>query len=100
YVGDEERGGASTRKYRLGGEGVPNGGGFVWVSREDNRSEALETDAATTGKGPEGIKLQFVSAQPLDAAAWEGAKRAQLGAPPPSGPVEAAEVQPHPCRVP
>ncbi|MFL6194274.1 MAG: alpha/beta hydrolase [Thermoanaerobaculia bacterium] len=103
YVGDEERGGASTRKYRLEGEGVPNGGGFAWVRREDNRIEALETDAATaaaSGKDPEGIKLQFVSAQPLDAAAWEEAKRAQLGAPAPSGPVEAAEVKPHPCRVP
>ncbi len=100
YVGDEERGGAPTRKYRLEGEGVPNGGGFAWVHREDNRIEALETDASTTGKDPEGIKLQFVSAQPLDAAAWEAAKRAQLGPPAPSGPVEAAEVKPHPCRVP
>src|SRR6185295_13894230 len=81
YLGDEKRGGASTRKYRLEGEGVPNGGGFVWISREDNRIEALETDAATAGKGPEGIKLQFVSAQQLNAAAWEEAKRAQLGPP-------------------
>jgi pimeloyl-ACP methyl ester carboxylesterase len=100
YVGDEERGGAPTRKYRLEGEGVPNGGGFAWVHREDKRIEALETDAATAGKGPAGLKLQFVSAQPLDATAWDEAKRAQLGPPEPSGPVEAVDVKPHPCRVP
>lgn len=104
YVGDEERGGVSTRKYRLEGEGVPNGGGFVWVHREDDRIEArieaLETDAAPAGKEPGGIKLQLVSAQPLDAAAWEGEKRAHLGTPAPSGPVEAVDVKPHPCRVP
>ncbi|MFL6293456.1 MAG: alpha/beta hydrolase [Thermoanaerobaculia bacterium] len=100
YAGDEEHGGAPTRKYRLEGEGVPNGGGFAWVHRDDKTIEALETDAATAGKDPEGIKLQFVSAQPLDAAAWEEAKRALLGPPAPSGPVEAAEVKPHPCRVP
>ncbi|HVG07987.1 MAG TPA: alpha/beta fold hydrolase [Thermoanaerobaculia bacterium] len=100
YVGDEERNGAPTRKYRLEGEGVPNGGGFAWVHRDDKTIEALETAATAAGKDPAGIKLQFVSAQPLDAAAWEEAKRAQLGTPEPSGPVEAADVKPHPCRVP
>ena len=100
YVGDEERGGTPTRKYRLEGEGVPNGRGFAWVHRGEKRIEALETAAAPAGKDPEGIKLQLVSAQPLDAAAWEEAKRAQLGTPAPSGPVAAAEVRPHPCRVP
>ncbi|HEX9942530.1 MAG TPA: alpha/beta fold hydrolase [Thermoanaerobaculia bacterium] len=97
YVGDEERGGAPTRKYRLEGEGVQNGGGFAWVHRDEKRIEALETDA---GKGPEGIKLQLASAQALDAGGWEEAKRARLGTPPPTGPVEAVEVKPHSCRVP
>jgi pimeloyl-ACP methyl ester carboxylesterase len=97
YVGDEERGGVPTRKYRLEGEGIQNGGGFAWVHRDEKRLEALETDA---GKGNEGLKLQFVSAQALDAAGWEEAKRAQLGTPPPTGPVAAVEVKPHPCRVP
>ena len=97
YVGEEERGGVPTRKYRLEGEGVQNGGGFAWVHREENRIEALETDA---GKGPEGIKLQLVSARSLDSAGWEEEKRAQLGEPTPTGPVDAVEVKPHPCRVP
>lgn len=97
YLQDEERGGAPTRKYRLEGEGIQNGGGFAWVHRDEKRIEALETDA---GEGPEGLKLQLVSAQTLDAAGWEEAKRAQLGPPPPTGPVEAVEVKPHPCRVP
>ena len=60
------------------------------MHRDQKRIEALETDD---------VKLQFVSVQPLDAAGWEAAKRAQLGPPAPAGPVEAAAVKPHPCRV-
>jgi pimeloyl-ACP methyl ester carboxylesterase len=52
------------------------------------------------GKDQKGQKLQFVSVQALAAAGWEETKRAQLGTPPPTGPVEAAEVKPHPCRIP
>jgi pimeloyl-ACP methyl ester carboxylesterase len=91
YVGDEERGGVPTRKYRLEGEGK---GGFAWVNREEKRIEALET-----GDGPESLKLQLASVQALDAGGWEEAKRAQLGPPAPTGPVEAVAVKPHPCRV-
>lgn len=87
YTGEEERGGAPARKYRLEGEG---NAGFVWVGRDERRIEALETDA---------VKLQLASVQTLDAAGWEEAKRAQLGPPAPTGPVEAAAVKPHPCRV-
>jgi pimeloyl-ACP methyl ester carboxylesterase len=88
YVGEEERGGVPARKYRLDAEGK---GGFAWVRRDEGRLESLETDA---------VKLQLVSVQTLDAAGWEEAKRAQLGPPAPTGPVAAAEVKPHPCRVP
>ncbi|HEX6903744.1 MAG TPA: alpha/beta fold hydrolase [Thermoanaerobaculia bacterium] len=98
YLKDEERGGVPTRKYRLEGEGIQNGGGFAWVHRDEKRIEALETDAGKNG--PEGLKLQFVNARAADAAGWEEAKRAQLGPAPPTGPVEAVEVKPHPCRVP
>lgn len=99
YVADEERGGAPVRKYRLEGEGIESGGGFLWMRRGEPRLEALELDA---GKEPDagGFKLQLVSVEPLDAAGWEEAKRAQLGPPAPTGPVEAVEVKPHPCRVP
>ncbi len=92
YVGDEEHGGVPVRKYRLEGEGK---GGFAWVNREERRIEALET-----GDGPESLKLQLASVQTLDAAGWEEARRAQLGPPAPTGPVEAVAVKPHPCRVP
>lgn len=98
YVGDEERGGAPTRKYRLEGEGVP-GGGFAWVHRDERRIEALETNAGT-GENQKGFKLQLVSAQTLESTAWEEEKRTQLGPPTPTGPVAAVEVKPHPCRVP
>jgi len=98
WMADEERGGAPVRKYRLEGEGLETGGGFVWARRgEEPRIEALELDA---GEEPEGFKLQLVSVQPLDSAGWEETKRAQLGTPASTGPVEAAEVRPHPCRVP
>ncbi|HYH44048.1 MAG TPA: alpha/beta fold hydrolase, partial [Thermoanaerobaculia bacterium] len=102
YVGDEERGGVPTRKYRVEGEGVQNRGGFAWVHRDQKRLEALELkfDLGGGEEGDEGRNLQLVSAEPLSAAAWEEAKRAQLGPPPPKGPVEAVEVKPHPCRVP
>ena len=93
YVGVEERGGVPTRKYRLEGVGK---GGFAWVHRDEKRLEALEMDA---GLGPGGVKLQLASVQALDAAGWEEAKRAQLGPPAPTGPVEAVAVKPHPCRV-
>lgn len=97
YVGDEERGGVPVRKYRL--EGM----GFAWVHRDEKRIEALETEPGTPPSIRKGVRLQLAStqaAQELDAAGWEEAKRALLGPPAPSGPVEAAEVKPHPCRVP
>lgn len=88
YVGDEERGGVPTRKYRLEGEEVR---GFAWAHREEKRLEAWETERT---------RIQLASVQAVDAAGWEEAKRALLGPPPPKGPVEAVEVRPHPCRVP
>ena len=91
YVGEEEHGGVPTRKYRLEGEGK---GGFAWVNREERQIEALET-----GDGPESLRLQLASVQALDATGWKEAKRAQLGPPAPTGPVEAVAVKPHPCRV-
>ncbi len=88
YVGDEERGGVPTRKYRLEGEGFR---GFAWAHRDEKRLEAWETERT---------KIQLAGVQDLDGAGWEEAKRAQLGPPLPTGPVEAVEVKPHPCRVP
>ena len=105
YVGDEERGGVPVRKYRLSGEGVPGGEGFVWVHRDDRRLAALEiagppAEPGREPEGPRGRRLQLADARPLDAAGWEAEKRALLGPPTPTGPVAAAEVRPHPCRVP
>lgn len=96
YVGEEVRGGVPTRKYRLEGEGVQNGGGFAGVHRDERRMEALATDA---GEASKGLKLQLLSARTADAAAWEAETRAQVGTAA-SGPVPAVEVKPHPCRVP
>lgn len=100
YLKEEERGGVPVRKYRLEGEGIQTGGGFAWVHRDEKRIEALETDPGKDGKEAEGLKLELVSAGALDSRGWEEAKRAQVGPPPPSGPVEAVEVKPHACRVP
>ena len=95
YVGVEERGGVPTRKYRLEGVGK---GGFAWVHRDEKRLEALEMEA---GLGPGGVKLQLASAQALDAAGWEEAKRAQLG--PPAPPVRSRRWRSSPtlagCRA-
>jgi pimeloyl-ACP methyl ester carboxylesterase len=96
YVADEERGGVPTRKYRLEGGDIKNGA-FAWVHRDEKRIESLETEDGEEGPG---LKLQFAGAQALDTKAWEEMKRAQFGAPEPTGPVAAVEVKPHPCRVP
>lgn len=94
YAGDEDRGGVPTRKYRLEGDGVEGGAGFAWVHRHERRIQALETG------GEKGQRIRWVSSGPLEAAAWEEAKRAELGPPAPTGPVEAVESRPRPCRVP
>ena len=90
YVEFEERGGVPTRKYSLEGEGK----GTAWVHRDERRLEALEI-----GDGPKSLKLQLAGVQDLDAAGWEETKRAQLGPPAPTGPLEAVAVKPHSCRV-
>ena len=82
---------------------VPSGGRGVKAASPGctaRRSGSRRWRWTTWAKAREGRKLQLASAQAMDAAGWEQAKRAQLGPAALTGPVEAVEVKPHPCRVP
>ncbi|MGH9941835.1 MAG: hypothetical protein ACRD9R_05665, partial [Pyrinomonadaceae bacterium] len=44
YVGDERRGGAPCRKYRAGGDGLDQRGGFIWVNRRGGYFQDVEIE--------------------------------------------------------
>lgn len=99
FVGEEERGGTRSRKYRIArGQDET---GLVWVSPEGDVREAELTRPNESGEGEArkfALRLEGVEAS--DRAGWEKLRTARLGAAPDDGPVEAKTVAPHPCRVP
>ena len=97
-VGNEDRGGVPTTRYKLSGEGLEGREGTLWVARNSGLLQDLEIAAA--GEDKPGLKLHLEKVERMDRAGWEKFRAAQLGEGPPEGPVEAVTVRPHPCKFP
>jgi pimeloyl-ACP methyl ester carboxylesterase len=99
FVGEEERGGTKSRKYRIaqGQDEV----GFAWVSSEGDFREAelLWPPEDEDGKAQK-VVLRLDGVEASNRAGWEKLQTARFGTAPDEGPVEAKTVSPHPCRVP
>ncbi len=103
FVGEEDRSGTRSRKYRIA-RGQDEAG-FVWIGPEGDLRELELTRPNESGEGEArkfALRLEGVEAS--DRAGWEKLRTARLGtAPgtaPDDGPVEAKTVASHPCRVP
>ena len=76
YVGDEPRGGAPCRKYRIDGEGLGNRGGYIWVHARGGYFQDLEI-AQPDNPSWDTFKLELQKVETLSRAAWDAFVKAQ-----------------------
>ena len=69
YVGSEARNGQSCRKYNIGGEGLKNNNGVMWVNVEKGIIEDIEIPIPDNLDW-ENFKFKFVSSEYMDPRQW------------------------------
>ena len=77
YLADEERGGAASRKYRIGGEGLRGCDGTMWVNKKKGYLEDIEIPIADNPDW-KSFKFRLITSEPMDARQWAGFMDAEI----------------------
>jgi hypothetical protein len=77
YVGEESRGGAPCRKYRIDGAGLENRGGYLWVDKREGYFRDLEISLPDNPNW-QSFKFRLTDIQQMSLEEWEKFMRSQF----------------------
>ena len=77
YQGDEEHNDTLCRKYSIGGEGLKDQHGVMWVSKKNEMIEDVEIPIADNPDWHD-FKLQFVDREHMDTQTWADFMNAEI----------------------
>ncbi len=77
YSGDEQRGGALCRKYRINGPGLENRGGFIWVHKAAGYVTDMEIDLPDNPDW-QTFKFKLEKVERMTPDAWDAFMTSQL----------------------
>ena len=77
YVGNEERDGQPCRKYNIGGEGLKNHNGVMWVNTEKRMIQDIKIPIPDNPDW-ENFKFKFISSEHMDPRQWTEFTEAEI----------------------
>jgi len=77
YVGNEARDGQPCRKYNIGGEGLKNHNGVMWVNTEKRMIQDIEIPIPDNPDW-ENFKFRFISSEHMDSRQWTEFMNAEI----------------------
>ena len=77
YVCDEERHGQLCRKYEIGGKGLRNSTGMIWVSRSKEHIDDVEIPIADNPDWND-FKFRLISVALMDESSWKQFLRSEI----------------------